>query len=120
MPGAMTGGILCSLLQLAFNELRVWRVRYVFRERGDQSVDALPTFASQASSPKTRSAESEADKQPAWERFLFLVGMHKMTEEEHIKTLQDQRDAVLRRIAMLEEEERLQQSETSESGESGI
>ena len=111
-PGAFTGGLLCSLLQLGYNELRVWRVRYVHREHAEQVLHHSTTPSMEESGGRTH-------KRTAWESVLSLVGVHKLTDEERIKKLKAQREQALVRIAELEEEERERQAETPPDPESG-
>ena len=97
MPGAITASLLCSVLQLGYNELRVWRVQYVTRRAADTSSSAVETHAA---SQNPHNTEPEA---PFFERVLLpMFGMKRVSTEEHLAKLTRQRDEALRRIAELE------------------
>ena len=116
-PGAMTGSIFCSLIQVGYNELRIWRVRYVSQEHAAQQTKTTAN----TSYPQNPTDEfvDRPTKPPTWQRLLSLMGVHKLSDEERIEQLKNQRDTLLDRIAVLEEEERRRQAETPSENEEG-
>ena len=106
IPGATTAGLLCSVLQLGYNELRVWRVRYVTR----QTVETSPNTKPQRVAPSDAATGAEEtptaeSRTPFHERFVLpLFGVKRVSTEEALARLIKQRDETLRRIAELEAE----------------
>ena len=98
LPGALTASLVCSILQLGYNELRVWRVHYVSRQHGEAALDSKPSTPSR----------------PLRERLLLLLGIHRMSTEEYLMKLKKQREEALRRIAELEAEEAASATEQPE------
>lgn len=87
LPGALTIGALCTLLQLAYNEVGITRLRYISGLK--DSASARP------SAPPSK---------PLTERFLSLLGVKQVTDEQHIAKLKATRDGHLKRIAELEQQ----------------
>ncbi|KAG5649723.1 hypothetical protein H0H81_002367 [Sphagnurus paluster] len=87
LPGALTIGALCTILQMAYNEAGIIRLRFI------SSSLKVPTPVT-ASSPK----------KPVMERFLDWVGVHQVTDEEYIAKMKATRAKHLARIAELEEQ----------------
>ncbi|KAI0780678.1 hypothetical protein BD413DRAFT_600231 [Trametes elegans] len=93
LAGARTAGLICTFIQLGFNELGVMRIKYVSREL--QKARSSPE-------PVPQPAPSDAEKYSWFDRALSLIGFRKMSDEEYLKTLKKQRDEALQRIADLE------------------
>ncbi|GLB34659.1 hypothetical protein LshimejAT787_0202240 [Lyophyllum shimeji] len=87
VPGALTVGALCTLLQLAYNEAGVIRLRYI-------SGLNEPARATSSTSPSKSLGE----------RFLGLFGVRQVTDEQYLVKLKATRDAHLTRIAELEQQ----------------
>ncbi|KAG5642877.1 hypothetical protein DXG03_001919 [Asterophora parasitica] len=94
LPGALTIGAACTLLQLAFNEAAITRVKYI----SGLSVSAPVKPATPPS-------------KPLFERFLGMFGLQPVTDEQYVEKLKATRDGHLKRIAELE-----QQIETEKAG----
>ncbi|KAJ3531098.1 hypothetical protein NM688_g7621 [Phlebia brevispora] len=92
--GTIAATVVCSLLQLSYNELRIWRVRYVHQQ------STLPLPVTPAEPPR-----------PLWERTLGLFGMRKMSDEEYLAKMREKREQALQKIAELEAEEARQRTE---------
>ncbi|KAF8077661.1 hypothetical protein FPV67DRAFT_1684285 [Lyophyllum atratum] len=87
LPGALTIGALCTLLQLAYNEASITRLRYV-------SGLNVSTPATPAAPPS----------KPLFERFLTLFGVQPVTDEQYVEKMKKTRDGHLKRIAELEQQ----------------
>lgn len=94
VPGVVTASILCSLLQLGYNELGVMRVKYVSRK------------LEEAHRPPTPQAEvitlPPEPSRPILQRAFEWMGMPKISDEEYLKKLYVKRAEVLRQIAEIE------------------
>lgn len=110
LPGASTAAIVCTVLQLVYNELGVARVKYVSRMMQNASpqpskqvgTDSTPALA--ALVPAVVSSDSETPKRPMSERILTALGFHKISDDDYIAMMKRKRDGYLRRIAELEKE----------------
>ncbi|KZT71305.1 hypothetical protein DAEQUDRAFT_666338 [Daedalea quercina L-15889] len=101
IPGMVTAGLVCTTLQLLYNELGIARIRYVSRKL--QVQQAPQTHPSPQSSPSVSHLESEPT-QSLTERIFSVFGWRKVSDEEYLEKLKFKRDFYLRRIAQLEEE----------------
>ncbi|KAH9945891.1 uncharacterized protein BXZ73DRAFT_86153 [Epithele typhae] len=90
--GARTIGIICTVLQLAFNELEVNRVKFVAAQR--------------------------SRKNSIFDGFMTMIGFRRVSHEEHIEKLKKQRDEALKRIAILEGERLAMSQLEGETGKS--
>ncbi|RPD66419.1 hypothetical protein L226DRAFT_566853 [Lentinus tigrinus ALCF2SS1-7] len=96
--GARTAAIICTVLQLGYNELGVTRVKFVSRKiKESQSQpdavsvpDAIPV--------------PDAPRLSIFDRLMGIVGFRKLTDEEYLEALKKQRDEALVRIAAIEQE----------------
>ena len=96
-----TGAIICSVLQLAYNEFGVMRIKLVSRQIQEARTQPSPL-------------EDSRQQTTIFDRFLGLIGFRKLSEEEYLQTLKKQRDEALARIAVLEREHR-EQEQTADS-----
>ena len=108
--GMTTGALLCTLLQLAYNELGVSRLKYISQklrtppvETKDQAIPSIPQPASVVVS-STLPSEPPSEPIPWTERIFTAFGLQKVTDEEYLARLVRERNAHLRRIAELERE----------------
>ena len=111
-PGATTASLICILLQVAYNELGIWRIKYVSRklEENYPLVGSNPSADQHASIFTTPHIQPE-ERKPFFERFFELLGMPKISDEEYVQKLKAKREVYLRRIAELEaEKDRLQRA----------
>ena len=96
MPGVVTASVLCSLLQLGYNELGVMRIKYVSRKI-DEARQPI------AAKSEVMTMPPEPSK-PILQRVFEWMGMPKISDEEYLQKLYAKRADVLRRIAQIEAE----------------
>ncbi|KIK08812.1 hypothetical protein K443DRAFT_672331 [Laccaria amethystina LaAM-08-1] len=99
LPGAISAAALCTILQLAYNEAAVTRLRYVskLKETGQMPVAPTP--------PPPDSSE----RVPVAQRILTALGLIQVSDEEYFLKLKRTRAVYQKRIIELErqsEEER--------------
>lgn len=101
LPGALTAGAVCTVLQLAYNELSVLRLKYVSRHKKDSfSIDRhLPPPPPVAFVPQ----------KPILERILITFGMQPISDQEYLTKLKHTRDIHLKRIKELEQQAEAEQ-----------
>ncbi|KAJ3868331.1 hypothetical protein EV359DRAFT_32410, partial [Lentinula novae-zelandiae] len=87
--GAISAGVICTLLQYMYNESRIIRLKYLVHQRENSATSSRDNRASNSSIPWT-------------ERLLGIIGIKAVSDEEHLISLKQQRDAHLKRIAELE------------------
>lgn len=98
LPGFVMGALGCTIGQLVVNELEVTRLKFVSRKlKASSSTPPVPV--------QTKSAEPQ-HVPPFLDRIASLFGLQRMSNEEYIAKLRKERDAALKRIAVLEAEER--------------
>lgn len=102
LPGAITVGAICTLLQLGYNEFGVQRLQYISRQHAPEAgshLNAIPQTG-----VNTKALESASAEQPlSWKaKILSLMGVRRMSEEEYLERLKLQRDSHLMRIRELE------------------
>ena len=102
IPGAITVGVVATLLQLGCNEFAVQRLKLIARQRlsGDGSIPADPQPG-----PTSRYSELSEHKSTSLKtRVLSLLGIRKLSEDEYLQRLKIQRDHYLLQIAKLEQQ----------------
>ncbi|KAI0062312.1 hypothetical protein BV25DRAFT_669548 [Artomyces pyxidatus] len=93
LRGLTIGACSCALIQLLCNEVEIQRVKYVSR-----SLQA-------ASRPTQNSAPSAEPPKPTrsfGDRIMALFGLTRLTDEDYLAKLKQDRDKYLQRIAELE------------------
>lgn len=102
VPGFFTMGLACTLVQVAWNELQVTRIKIVSRAQGVENPFGQV-------SPK--------DERSTSEKLLDNLGrvfpIKRLSDEEYLKRLRAQRERVLKRIKELEDKA---ESDTSNIG----
>ncbi|KAJ3812416.1 hypothetical protein EV368DRAFT_44651, partial [Lentinula lateritia] len=93
--GAISAGVICTLLQYMFNESRIIRLKYLVHQRESSAASSRDNRVFNSSIPWT-------------ERLLGIIGIKAVSDEEHLISLKQQRDAHLKRIAELEKIEKEQ------------
>lgn len=95
-PGAITATLLCSLLQLGYNELGVIRVKYVSRKLDEarHSRSSIPGHEVVILPPEP--------SKPLIQRMLDWMGMPQISDEEYLQRLRLKRANALQRIAEIE------------------
>jgi len=103
LPGLTTGALACALLQFAYNELDVARIKYVSNKLAISSPTLLATGPSLRSSLPTR-AENASPEVSISERIFGWFGFSKVSDEAYLEKLKREREVHLARIAELEKE----------------
>ncbi|EIN07246.1 hypothetical protein PUNSTDRAFT_135932 [Punctularia strigosozonata HHB-11173 SS5] len=113
IPGMVTGALICTLVQLSYNELQVRRLMFL-SSRLQELPPAIshtpsPAFdAGQAALPSASSSFSSPSpgKRSFWESTLDTLGktgmFHRISNEEYLARLKIERDTALQRIEELE------------------
>ncbi|KAH9843206.1 uncharacterized protein C8Q71DRAFT_240181 [Rhodofomes roseus] len=99
VPGMVTAGLVCTMVQLLYNELGVARIKYVSRK----------LQASQAPTPASAPPQHPPDHdfeppRSVSERIFSMLGWHKVSDDDYLAKLKLKREMYLRRIAELEQE----------------
>ncbi|KAF5373728.1 hypothetical protein D9758_000727 [Tetrapyrgos nigripes] len=107
LPGGFTAGVLCSVLQYMYNELKVARLIYLSHEL--KNSPSRPTSNTTDSQPRTvvvhNGLPSPASPGKTWTSTLLeYIGVKSISDEEYLKVLKSQRDGHLKRIVELEKE----------------
>ena len=89
IPGSLSIGAICTLLQLAFNELSITRLKYL---SNSSKTVALPETLT---GPSSKSMS---------EHILAFLGMEKVTDEEYLEKMKQKREGYLKQIAELEQQ----------------
>ncbi|KAJ6597056.1 hypothetical protein DFH09DRAFT_110519 [Mycena vulgaris] len=87
--GALTAGIVCVLLQAAYNELGIQRIKYVGKI-SQPNINEVPTYAPAKPSLTTR--------------ILGTFGVRMLSDEELLVKFRRERDVHLKKIQQLERE----------------
>lgn len=98
LPGAFTGSLACLSLQIIFNELHVIRLKRILQRNV------------QPSSP-------QSNKIPWWGNFLKMFGLERMSTDDYLVKLRNQREGLL---AKMEELERQIEEERKTRGSEGV
>lgn len=102
VPGAVTATIICSLLQLGYNELGVMRVRYVSRKLQEAQGEQAPP---PVLAPTQAVTLPPQPAKPMMQRIMEFMGMPEVSDEEYLRKLRHKREDILRRIAEIEAEQ---------------
>ncbi|KAJ3972690.1 hypothetical protein EV361DRAFT_797646, partial [Lentinula raphanica] len=102
--GALSAGVVCTLLQYIYNESRIIRLEYLVHQR-ETSATSLPR--------STVSVETGNPSRSWTERLLQAIGIRAVSDEEHLDLLRKQRDAHLKRIHEIEQEVEREKSKSS-------
>ncbi|KIK59607.1 hypothetical protein GYMLUDRAFT_672988 [Collybiopsis luxurians FD-317 M1] len=92
LPGAVSAGVLCTLLQYMYNESRVVRLEYLIHQRQNHQQ------------PSTSQTPNVNSSKPWTERIFASIGIKSLSDEEYLASLKKQRDVHLERIAEIEDE----------------
>lgn len=91
----MFGSVFCAVGQLLYNELGVQRVKFVSRTSSAASP-RLPL----PSAPEI--TELPVPKEPLFERMIHAIGLKRVSDEEYLAQMREERATYLQRIAELE------------------
>jgi hypothetical protein len=87
----MFGSVFCTLGQVLFyNEIGVQRIKFISR-RSRPPTPTVPELA-----------EPCIPKQPLLDRIIHAIGINRLSDEEYLTQMREERAAHLRRIAKLE------------------
>ncbi|KAI9509338.1 hypothetical protein F5148DRAFT_1188022 [Russula earlei] len=92
--GMVFGSVLCTLGQVFYNELGVQRIKYIYRRYLVPSQPATPTASVLTESP--------VSKPSLLDRMTHGIGLKRLSDEEYLAQMKEERAAYLRRIAKLE------------------
>ncbi|KAF8912109.1 hypothetical protein CPB84DRAFT_1957752 [Gymnopilus junonius] len=98
LPGMVTTGVVCTLLQYGFNELTVLRLRYISKLKEENRTAVVMPH----SRPRDASQVSTESSTPVLKTLLSFLGVRPMSDEEYLAKMKRTRDAYLKRIAELE------------------
>ncbi|KAF9819788.1 hypothetical protein IEO21_01879 [Rhodonia placenta] len=104
VPGVTTAGLACTLIQLAYNELDIARIKYVSRTLQETRKQQDAEAALPMSQPVPLPSPPIEPRKSFIERMLVTMGFHQVTDEEFLEKLKFKRDYALRRIEELEQE----------------
>ena len=106
MPGVVTAGLVCTMLQFAYNELGIARIKYVSRKLQPPPPPPAPSTSSSVV-PQPALPAPQVDDEPKLslsERVFTALGWHKVSDEQYLERLKLKRGMYLHRIAELERE----------------
>ncbi|EDR03193.1 uncharacterized protein LACBIDRAFT_295264 [Laccaria bicolor S238N-H82] len=94
LPGAISAAALCTILQLAYNEAAVARLRYVskLKETGQMPVAPTPP------------PPEPSERVPVAQRILTALGLIHVSDEEYLLKLKRTRAVYQKRIIELEQQ----------------
>lgn len=85
----MFGSVFCTLGQVLYNEFGVQRIKYISQR---YSIPSHPPTPIKPTVPK----------QPLLDRMIHAIGFNKLSDEEYLVQMKEERAVHLRRIAKLE------------------
>jgi hypothetical protein len=94
--GMFFGSVVGTLGQVLYNEIGVQRIKFISRRYSIPSQPPTPTVSGLAKPPMP--------KQPLFDRMIRAIGINKLSDEEYLAQMREERAAYLRRIAKLEEQ----------------
>ncbi|KAF9469369.1 hypothetical protein BDZ94DRAFT_1182175 [Collybia nuda] len=95
LPGALTAGAICTLLQMAYNELGVTRLKYISRLNKEDPISKIDV-------PSISTPIPQGGAKSFSEKVLTLVGLQPISDDEHLAKMKIKRETYLKRIAELE------------------
>lgn len=90
----MFGSIFCTLGQALYNDLCVQRIKFISRRYHIPSQPSTP-IALEPSEPPV-------PERPLLERMISAIGLNRLSDEDYLAQMREERAAYLRRIAELE------------------
>jgi hypothetical protein len=91
----MFGSVFCTIGQLLYNEFHVQRIRFISRRYLAPSSRSPPPTVPVLSEPPE-------PKEPLFDRLIRAVGLKRLTDEEYLAQMREERAAYLQRITELE------------------
>jgi hypothetical protein len=88
------GSVFCTLGQLLYNEIGVQRIKFISRRYHISSPPQTPVALEPSEAP--------APQKPLFDRMIHVIGLNRLSDEEYLAQLREERAAYLRRIAHLE------------------
>jgi len=105
--GMVFGSVFCTLGQVLYNELGVQRIKFISRRYAIPSQPLTPVVAPLPEPP--------VPKQPLFDRMIHAFGLKRLSDEDYLAKMKEERAAYLRRIAKLEAQ--LEEEKNSEHPE---
>ncbi len=93
--GMVFGSVFCTLGQVLYNEISVQRIKFISRRH---PIPSQPPTPPTVSGP----AEPPVPKKRLLDRMIRFIGINKLSDEEYLAKMREERAAYLRRIAKLE------------------
>ena len=90
----MFGSVFCTFGQALYNEFGVQRIKFISRRYHIPSQSPTP-MALEPSEPP-------APKRPLLDRMINAIGLNRLSDEEYLAQMREERAVYLRRIAELE------------------
>ncbi|KAI9466163.1 hypothetical protein BJY52DRAFT_329801 [Lactarius psammicola] len=95
LTGMMFGSVFCTVGQLLYNELGVQRVKFVSR--------TSPAASHRLPFPSASGVtDISVPKEPLFERMIHAIGLKRVSDEEYLAQMREERAKYLQRIAELE------------------
>jgi hypothetical protein len=88
------GSVFGALGQVLYNEIGVQRIKFISRRYSIPSQSQTPLISGFAEPPRP--------KQSLFDRMIHAIGINKLSDEEYLTQMREERAAYLRRIAKLE------------------
>ena len=96
LTGTIFGSVFCAVGQLLYNELSVQRVKFVVSRTSPAASPRLPLpSASEVTEPSV-------PKEPLFDRIILAIGFKKVSDEQYLAKMREERAAYLQKIAELE------------------
>jgi len=93
--GMIFGSVFCTLGQVLYNEMGVQRLKFISRRYFIPSQPPTPPTVSEL-------AEPSVPKKPLLDRMIHAIGINRLSDEEYLAQMRENRAAYLRRIEKLE------------------
>ena len=109
IPGAATTSVMCTLLQLAYNELGVLRLKFISKKmQAAREEDVQKRLVESPASQTVVNPEPlvlTAPPKPIAERIFGWFGFQRVSDDDFLERLKLEREVHLRRIAELEKDQ---------------
>ncbi|THH30360.1 hypothetical protein EUX98_g3832 [Antrodiella citrinella] len=107
VPGAVTASILCTFLQVAYNELGIMRLKFIQEQVQKSRAEeiAAATVAAELHVAHQAPLVVAPPSKPVSERIFGWFGFQRVTDEDYLLRLKTERETYLKRIAELERDQ---------------
>lgn len=118
VPGGILIGLTCTLLQMAVNELAVWRIRFVAAmptsailpltksatAPGSLPATSAPTLVATVHQPSEDKQAPKPTLQKIVETLSYVIPLTKVDDKEYLQRLEQKRDVLDQKIDRLSKE----------------